>query len=178
MVDNEDILTEEKDAAVETDSEGSAQQSSVEEGGEASPGASEEEVSDVIDEVKSVQEGAEMKQQSAAPDDLSQQINFSATTASGSAGLSAKVASGGLDLLMDVNVTLRVELGRTRKTIEEILRLSPGMLVELDRASGEDVDIFVNDKLLASGEVTVVDGYFAIKITKILSKAERLRNML
>ncbi len=177
MVDNEEILTEEKDIAVEQESGNSTHQSSSEEQGVESAGAPEEAVSDVIDEVKSVQDGAEAKH-SPTPQGLSQKSSFSASSASDSAGFDPKTTSGGLELLMDVNVTLRVELGRTRKTIEEILKLSPGMLVELDRASGEDVDIFVNDKLLASGEVTVVDGYFAIKITRILSKAERLRNML
>jgi len=178
MVDNEEILTEEKNTKVEPESEGSERQSPSEKQGVGSDGASEETVSEVIDEVKSVQDGVEMKHQPSAPHGISPGRNFSTTSASGSAGLGPEAVSGGLDLLMDVNVTLRVELGRTRKTIEEILKLSPGMLVELDRASGEDVDIFVNDKLLASGEVTVVDGYFAIKITRILSKAERLRNML
>jgi len=178
MVDNEEILTEEKNTTVEPESEGSAGQSPSEGQGAGTDGTSDGTVSEVVDEVKSVQDGAEMKQQSSTPHGVAPQSNFSANSASDSAGLGPETASGGLDLLMDVNVTLRVELGRTRKTIEEILKLSPGMLVELDRASGEDVDIFVNDKLLASGEVTVVDGYFAIKITRILSKAERLRNML
>ncbi len=80
-----------------------------------------------------------------------------------------------IDLLMDVNVTVRVELGRTRKTIEDILKLSPGMLVELERSAGENVDLYLNDKLFATGEVTVVGGNFAIKINSLVSKTERLR---
>ena len=87
-------------------------------------------------------------------------------------------AESAIDLLMDVNVTVRVELGRTRKTIADILRLTPGMLVELDRGASENVDLFINDKLLATGEVAVVDGHFAVKITRLISKAERLRSML
>jgi flagellar motor switch protein FliN/FliY len=83
-----------------------------------------------------------------------------------------------IDLLMDVNVTVRVELGRTRKTIADILRLAPGMLVELDQGATENVDLFINDKLLATGEVAVVDGHFAVKITRLVSKAERIRSML
>ncbi len=83
-----------------------------------------------------------------------------------------------IDLLMDVNVTVRVELGRTRNTIGEILNLNPGMLVELDRSANENVDLYLNDKLFATGEVTVVDGNFAIKITRLVSKAERIRSMM
>jgi flagellar motor switch protein FliN len=89
-----------------------------------------------------------------------------------------KSAAQTIDLLMDVNVMVRVELGRTKKTIGEILSLTPGMLVELDQSASENVDLFINDKLLATGEVTVVDGHFAVKVTRLLSKAERLRSMI
>jgi flagellar motor switch protein FliN len=80
-----------------------------------------------------------------------------------------------IDLLMDVKVTVRVELGRTRKTIEDILQLSPGMLIELERNAGDSVDLYLNDKLFATGEVTVVGGNFAIKIDNLVSRNERLR---
>jgi flagellar motor switch protein FliN len=84
--------------------------------------------------------------------------------------------AGSVDILMDVNVNVRVELGRTKKTIGEIMSLNPGMLIELDKGASENVDLYLNDKLFATGEVTVVDGSFAIKITKLLGKTETLRS--
>lgn len=83
--------------------------------------------------------------------------------------------SNNIDLLMDVKVTVRVELGRTKKPIGDILQLSPGMLIELERNAGDSVDLYLNDKLFATGEVTVVGGNFAIKIDNLVSRNERLR---
>ncbi|MBN2071846.1 MAG: flagellar motor switch protein FliN [Candidatus Krumholzibacteriota bacterium] len=75
-----------------------------------------------------------------------------------------------IDLLMDVNVTLRVELGRTTRSIEEIMSLNPGMVIDLDRKAGDNVDLFLNRKLFARGEVTVVEGNFAVRITQLIGR--------
>jgi flagellar motor switch protein FliN len=75
-----------------------------------------------------------------------------------------------LNLLMDINLEVVVELGRTKKKINEILELSQGSIIELDRVSGEPVDLLINGKVVAKGEVVVIDEYFGVRITKIISK--------
>jgi flagellar motor switch protein FliN/FliY len=85
--------------------------------------------------------------------------------------------SRNLDFLLDVPLGLTVELGRSRKLIKEILELSKGSIVELDTIAGEPVDILVNDKLIARGEVVVIDENFGVRVTDIVSPAERLRRL-
>ncbi len=80
-----------------------------------------------------------------------------------------------MDLLMDVEMTLTVELGRTKKYIKEILSLGEGSIIELDRLAGEPVDLLVNGKLIAKGEVVVIDENFGVRVTDIVSQAERLK---
>jgi flagellar motor switch protein FliN/FliY len=81
---------------------------------------------------------------------------------------------GNIGLLMDVPLKLTVELGRTSRTVKEILNLAPGSVVELDKLSGEAVDILVNEKLIAKGEVVVIDENFGVRITEILDPDVRL----
>ncbi|MBI3271528.1 MAG: flagellar motor switch protein FliN [Planctomycetes bacterium] len=78
-----------------------------------------------------------------------------------------------LELLFGVSLTLRIELGRTRMTIEEVLRLGRGSVVSLDRFAGDPVNIFVNDRLIARGEVVVSAGNFAVRVAEILLPKER-----
>lgn len=80
-------------------------------------------------------------------------------------------AGGGgrsLDLLHDVEMAVTVELGRTRMAVRELLALAPGSVVELDRAAGSPVDVLVNGKLIARGEVVVIDEEFGIRISEIV----------
>ena len=79
-----------------------------------------------------------------------------------------------MDLIMDVPLELTVELGRTKMQIKEILDLGAGSIVELDKLAGEPVDVLVNGKLIAKGEVVVIDESFGIRITNIVSQMERL----
>jgi flagellar motor switch protein FliN len=89
----------------------------------------------------------------------------------GSAGAAPR---GGLDMLHDVEMEVSAELGRTRMSVRELLSLSPGAIVELDRAAGSPADLLVNGRLIARGEVVVVDENFGIRITEIVSPgAER-----
>lgn len=78
-----------------------------------------------------------------------------------------------LDLVKDIQVTLTVELGRTEMVIQDILELTPGKVIELDRLAGEPLDILVNGTLLARGEVVVVDENFGVRLTSIVDPAER-----
>lgn len=79
-----------------------------------------------------------------------------------------------IDLLLDVPLPITVELGRTSMTIRDILDLGPGSVVELDRVAGEPVDILVNGKLVARGEVVVIDENFGVRVVDIVAPAERL----
>ena len=74
-----------------------------------------------------------------------------------------------LDMLMDVSLQVAVELGRTRMTVRQLLDLQNGSVVELDRMAGDVVDVYVNDRLLARGEVVVVDDKFGVRVTELIS---------
>ena len=81
----------------------------------------------------------------------------------------------GIDLLHDVTLRVRIELGRTKLDIEEVLRLGEGSVVELDKLAGDPVDVFVNDRLVARGEVLVLNDNFCVRVGDIISDAnERL----
>jgi flagellar motor switch protein FliN/FliY len=82
-----------------------------------------------------------------------------------------------LDLLMDVSMRVTVELGRSTLTVEEVLSLGPGSVVELNKLAGEPVDVLVNDQLIARGEVVVVDENFGVRVTEIVSPRRRAQAM-
>jgi flagellar motor switch protein FliN/FliY len=82
--------------------------------------------------------------------------------------------AGNIGLLMDVYMELTVELGRTRKLIREILGIGEGTIIELDKLAGEPVDILVNHKLIAKGEVVVIDENFGVRVTEIVSPMQRM----
>ncbi|MCM3128723.1 flagellar motor switch phosphatase FliY [Paenibacillus sp. MER 78] len=82
-----------------------------------------------------------------------------------------------LNLLMDIPLKVTVELGRTQKQIKDILELSQGSIIELDKLAGEPVDILVNQKLIAKGEVVVIDENFGVRVTDIISEWDRLQKI-
>ncbi|MDR1058940.1 MAG: flagellar motor switch protein FliN [Treponema sp.] len=84
---------------------------------------------------------------------------------------------GNIGLIMDVFMEMTVELGRTRKLIKEILGMGEGTIIELDKLAGEPVDILVNHKLIAKGEVVVIDENFGVRVTEIVSPIERVNDM-
>jgi flagellar motor switch protein FliN/FliY len=83
-----------------------------------------------------------------------------------------------LDMLLDVGLQISVELGRARLKFRDVLNLAQGSVIELSRQTSEPVDILVNGALLATGEVVVVDDHFAVRITKLLNRVERLKRVL
>jgi flagellar motor switch protein FliN/FliY len=85
--------------------------------------------------------------------------------------------AGNIGLIMDVYMEMTVELGRTRKLIKEILGMGEGTIIELDKLAGEPVDILVNHKLIAKGEVVVIDENFGVRVTEIVSPMERMNEM-
>jgi flagellar motor switch protein FliN/FliY len=82
-----------------------------------------------------------------------------------------------LDRLLDVPLNMDVELGRTRMTIQDLLALGPGSIIELDKVAGAPLDILVNDRLLARGEAVVVNDKFGVRITDIVSPQERIQRL-
>jgi len=85
--------------------------------------------------------------------------------------------SGNIGLIMDVLMEMTVELGRTRKLIKDILGMGEGTIIELDKLAGEPVDILVNKKLIAKGEVVVIDENFGVRVTEIVSPMERMADL-
>lgn len=87
--------------------------------------------------------------------------------------------SGGreIDFLLDIPLEVTVELGRTRMLIKDLLLLGQGSVVELDKLAGEPMEILINSKLVARGEVVVVNEKFGIRLTDILSPSERLKQL-
>jgi flagellar motor switch protein FliN/FliY len=85
--------------------------------------------------------------------------------------------AGNIGLIMDVFMEMTVELGRTRKLIKEILGMGEGTIIELDKLAGEPVDILVNHKLIAKGEVVVIDENFGVRVTEIVSPMERMSDL-
>ena len=93
------------------------------------------------------------------------------------AGESAHGAPRDLDMIMEIPVTLSVELGSTRLSIRELLDLAKGSIVELDGLAGEPMDILVNGYLVAQGEVVVVEDKYGIRITEIVTPSERVQKL-
>ncbi|HEU4531759.1 MAG TPA: flagellar motor switch protein FliN [Steroidobacteraceae bacterium] len=92
----------------------------------------------------------------------------------------ARAAGGGdvsLDLIMDVGVTVALEVGRARITVRELLQLTQGSIIELDRLAGEPLDVLVNGVRVARGEVVVVNEKFGIRLTEVVPPGERMEQV-
>jgi flagellar motor switch protein FliN len=89
----------------------------------------------------------------------------------------AETESKNLNILLDIPLQVTVELGRTRRSVQDILNLSSGSIIELDKLAGEPVDILVNNKLIAKGEVVVIDENFGVRVTDIISQSDRLKKL-
>jgi len=88
----------------------------------------------------------------------------------------APEAKANLEMIMDIEVPISVELGRTQMPIGDVLELGPGSIVELQKMASDSVDLLVNNKLIARGEVVIVDENFGIRITSIVDPRDRLKN--
>jgi len=86
-------------------------------------------------------------------------------------------APSGIEFILDVTLPVAVELGRARMQIQDILKLAPGSIVELDKAAGDAVDILINDCPIAKGEVVVIDENFGVRLTSIVTAAERIKTL-
>lgn len=103
-------------------------------------------------------------------------INDTAASAAGSVALpdfgagTSDAAAAGIDMLGDVDLDVRIELGRTSMLVDDVLKLSPDSVVELDKAAGDPVDIFVNGRHVARGEVLVLNENFCVRVSEIVGK--------
>jgi flagellar motor switch protein FliN/FliY len=85
--------------------------------------------------------------------------------------------SGNLEILLDIPMEISVELGRVRMLVKDVVDLGSGSIIEIDKAAGEPVDVLVNGRLVARGEVVVIEDNFGVRLTEVLSPAERLQRL-
>lgn len=107
-------------------------------------------------------------------DDAATPAQFDNLQADGGARANSEI---NLDVILDVPVTLSLEVGRARISIRNLLQLNQGSVVELEREAGEPLDIFINDMLIAHGEVVVVNDRFGVRLTDVISQAERIKHL-
>ena len=122
--------------------------------------------------------GDALKEQQASEDVQSAQ--FDELEASGKKASSQQTFSSKdlkLDVILDVPVTVSMEIGRTRINIRNLLQLNQGSVIELDRFAGEPMDVLVNGTLIAHGEVVVVNDKFGIRLTDVISPSERVKKL-
>jgi flagellar motor switch protein FliN/FliY len=106
--------------------------------------------------------------------------NNRVAAAAAAEGAETAAAGGGerdLDFILDIPLELSVELGRTRMLVNDLLQLGQGAIVQLDKLAGEPLEIFINRKLVARGEVVVVNEKFGVRLTDIISPTERVRTL-
>lgn len=114
----------------------------------------------------------------AATDDIQQSMENVAEAANNVAqAITATKAPRGLDFILDVTLQVTVEVGRARMTIQDVLQLGQGSVVELEKLAGEPLDIYVNGKHVARGEAVIVNEKFGVRLTDIISPDERLEAM-
>ena len=87
------------------------------------------------------------------------------------------IGESGMDMILDIPVTIAVEIGRSKINIRNLLKLNQGSIVELDRLAGEPMDLIVNGTLIAHGEVVVVNEEFGVRLTDVISAAERVKKL-
>lgn len=188
MADEQDLQTPAESPQEAAEQEPVAQQATPEEGGEAAavadatpaeaeadaeaPAESSDE--DMLAALKDLPEEAQ--------EDAIDDINFSQTSVSKAEFQQLSEPAGepegrNIDLLMDVNLPVSIELGRTKMSISDILALGPGSVVELNKLAGEPVDLLVNQKVVARGEVVVIDENFGVRVTQLMTAEERLKSL-
>lgn len=120
---------------------------------------------------------AETPAQAPAASSVSAALATPPRQAPAAAGPAVPMEAGNLDLLLDIQLPVVVRMGQTEMQMGELLKLTPGSILELNRSADAPVELLVNGKLIARGEVVVVDGNFAFRITEIESRANRIRSL-
>lgn len=116
--------------------------------------------------------------------DLDQTANTSATAADPGGQQKNRLAEQGndgemknLEFLLDIPLDISIEVGRTRIMVNDLLKMREGSIVELDKLAGEPLDVYVNSRLIAKGEAVLVNDKFGIRLTDVISPAERLEKL-
>ena len=135
--------------------------------------SNEDDVDSVWGEAMAEQSAASAATSGDAADDSYEKAQFGQLSNEGK----ANVDEVNLDVILDIPVTLSVEIGRTRQTIRNLLQLNQGSVVELDRLAGEPMDVLVNGTMIAHGEIVVVNEKFGIRLTDVISAAERVKKL-
>ncbi len=117
-----------------------------------------------------------MEEQETAVDSNTESAQFQELKAEAS-NMTASEIDVSLDSILDVPVTISMEIGRTHINIRNLLQLNQGSVVELDRLAGEPMDVLVNGTLIAQGEVVVVNEKFGIRLTDVISPSERVKRL-
>lgn len=110
-------------------------------------------------------------------DDNSNVTALAEVTGASESAKAAKRSDRNLDLIMDIPLRVTVELGRTKMLVSELLNLGQGSVIELAKLAGEPMEVLVNDKLVARGEAVVVNEKFGVRLTDIISQAERVEQL-
>ena len=126
-----------------------------------------------MEEQADAEAGAEGGEAAAEPDTSAEAAQFQELQPEAKGG----VGDVNLDAILDVPVTISMEIGRTKISIRNLLHLNQGSVVELDRLAGEPMDVLVNGTLIAQGEVVVVNEKFGIRLTDIISPADRVKRL-
>ncbi|MDP2559830.1 flagellar motor switch protein FliN [Psychrobium sp. 1_MG-2023] len=127
-------------------------------------------MSDMDDWADALAEQAEQESKDAEPVELEQLDGDGA-------GGESTTGNEKLDAILDIPVTISMEVGRSNITIRNLLQLNQGSVIELDRVAGESLDVLVNGTLIAHGEVVVVNDKFGIRLTDVISQTERIKKL-
>ncbi len=106
-----------------------------------------------------------------------QTMTENSPTATPAGGTEVASAANNMDVLMDIPVTLSMELGRTRVSIRDLMNFKNGSVVELQKMTDEPMDVLVNGALVARGEAVVIDDRFGIRLTEVVSPMDRVKNL-
>ncbi|MCF6238377.1 MAG: flagellar motor switch protein FliN [Candidatus Marinimicrobia bacterium] len=132
------------------------------------------------DEIENMLNGEAVDARVSIDDDLEEEVDVKQVEFGAfddDAGMGSNGQPRNIDMLLEVDLEVLVELGRKTMLIKEVLKLGKGSVVELDKAAGEPLGIFVNGRKLAEGEVVVVDDHFGIRITQLAGTAERIKSL-
>lgn len=127
--------------------------------------------------MNNAQKGSEFEMEDTEPDNNVEQMTKEEPSIEQKNMFTQQINGTNIEILLDIPLEVSVELGRTKMVIKDLIQLGPGSVIELDKLIGEPVDLLVNDNLIARGEVVVFDENFGIRITDIVTPAERLKSL-
>ncbi len=112
-----------------------------------------------------------------APEEIKELLQNNAPSAAKTAATSIPQDSRGLDFLYDIPLQISVEVGRSKILLRDLLKMSEGYVIELDKLAGEPLDLYVNSRLIARGEAVMVGDKFGIRLTDVVSTSDRIENL-